>query len=227
MKKLILFFSALLLLATACKKDPANFTGYENVIASVDSYQPLLKGSYWVYAATSGSSTDTIIKTINGNTLNINGNTYYEASVVSAVNGTSKEYYYYDGHSYYTRTVDALLSAQPVNFYYLVDTARKNTGWSGRLTNNGMVEGREVIQVGLMKNNDTTRNVLGKDYSKVVSTAVTVSAKLDDGSYAALYTYNNYMVKGIGTIQTDIQQGSRLIGSISLVRYFIPELPAN
>ncbi|MCC8409384.1 hypothetical protein LJ707_10610 [Mucilaginibacter sp. UR6-1] len=225
MKKLVLVTSVFVLMMAACKKDPADFSGYENIIASVDSYQPLVKGSYWVYAEAIGSTTDTVTKTLNGNTVTVNGVVYYEANVLSEQNGSSKEYYYSDGHSYYTRKQDALLGAEPVNFYYLVDTAKINTGWTGRLTPSGTIEGQEVMQVGYMKNPDTTRKVQGKDYSKVVSTGVSVSAKLDDGSYALLYTYNNYMVKGIGTIQTDVQQGDRLISTTSLVRYHIPEIP--
>ncbi|MBE9586875.1 hypothetical protein IM792_20670 [Mucilaginibacter sp. JRF] len=224
MKKLLLLISFLGLMVSACKKDPANFAGFENVINSTESYQPLIKGSYWVYVEYSGSSQDTVTKTINGKTAVINGMTYYEADVVSQFYGKSKEYYYSDGHSYYTRKQDYLLGSEQYNFYYLVDTAKNNAGWTGRITSNGTIEGDDASQYGFMKNRDTTRQVAGKSYPKVVSTGVSVS-KYENGSYNLLYTYNNYMVKGIGTIQVDVQKGDSLVSTSSLIRYHIPEVP--
>ena len=216
--------ASLTLLLNACKKDAPDFTGYDSngtVITTpqtgggqLDTYLPASKGTYWKYQVTTGAKTDTNVITLTGNKTIIAGKTYLDATSKQTGMDEQPGYFYAGNHIY---TLTATAAGITLEFLYLNDTTAVGNSWTANLTTDGKVNGVPARLKGKIIEKDISRTVLAKSFNNVMHTQINIEYDFLDGRGFQNYgTYDYYIAKGIGLIETD----SEVIGITTTSKIF-------
>ena len=178
----------------SCKKD-------KNEAPSLNDYLPLTNGSAWKYSyASDGGSTDTLTITMTGGTTRINGKTYYNVTSTYK-QGFSLGYFYAGNHFYATRTV-ALGSNVAMEFQLLNDTASVGYHWISSPTDDGTVSNIPAQTINTIMEKGISRVENGRTFSGVIHTRVELQYNYGSG-YQTYITYDFYLAKGVGLIESD------------------------
>jgi hypothetical protein len=191
-----------------CKKD-------NNVSLSTNSYLPLTDGSMWKYNyASDGGTTDTLTIAMTGGTTKINGKTYYNAASTYK-QGSSLGYFYAGNHFYATRTV-ALGSNVAMEFQLLNDTASVGYQWITSPTDDGEVQGAPAQTINTIMEKGISRTINGQTFPDVIHTRVELQYSLQ-----TFITYDFYMAKGVGLIESDSNTLNEFYETETLFAYTI------
>jgi hypothetical protein len=195
MKK-YLFLLALPFLVTlhSCKK----MVDTTDVISGGD-YQPLTANSTWTYQDIGTGYTTT---TTMGAAVDINGARYYAAASTSTgYSGTQTGYYKVANHFYSIRSTT--LSANIlVDMVYLNDALPVGGTWTSKLSDNGSLNGVPAQTIGKIIEIGITKTVSGKTFTNVIHSQLYLQYDLGSG-FETWTTYDFYVAKNIGVIQTD------------------------
>ncbi|MBO9636491.1 MAG: hypothetical protein J7578_25545 [Chitinophagaceae bacterium] len=223
MKKNILFFFILALVATSCQKEVSEEVPTNNPGGPVtaDGYQPLTAGTSWKYRQT-GMPDYSIIVTSNKKT--VGGIQYVELSgdQVGAVTGSS--WFGISGNNYYLKSAGTVPSGGSFDLtqLYLNDKEAVGHNWniSGGQANNisAKVPGKIIEK-------DITLTVQGKTYNNVIHTQTNIIYVMPApfGEMSTLF-YDYYVAKGVGIVKliTSIDEDmTTVISTMELLEYSI------
>lgn len=215
MKKKVLFILSVALIAlTSCKKDPAT----KPYRPASDNYWPPAAGNSWTYKDATSMGVSNFTITMTGGTRSLNNKTYYVSSSVK--NDVSITSYIYEGdHIYALRdTLDYLGTS--LELPLCNDAQAQGFTWTVQPTDDGLVEGVPAQAVNQIVSADGTMTVNGKDYVHVIHTEVQLQYDMGKG-FETVATYDFYLAKGIGMIETDIRSGRSIIESETLIGYSV------
>jgi hypothetical protein len=171
------------------------------VVDTSKGYFPSAANTYWKYRQVSGSTVDTAINTLTGNTSTINGKLYYDAVNQAGLTGTTTGYYSAINHVFTVRGT-SYFQGYTVEILYLKDNLAVNSTWIAPFTDSGTLNGAPARIVGKITEKDISRTVSNKVYNNVIHT--TLQLQYDVGSGFTTYgTYEYYIAKGIGVIEAD------------------------
>lgn len=184
MKKLLIIFSLLVVLASAgCDSDSTSPGGGGTVVTG--TYSPLTSGSWWKYQTDTNTYTMVV-----GASATINGKTY--TSLYHQEDTTEGTVLRNEGITTYTITTDSTFTVKEVVYYQQTVGAK----WSydgpsifGVVTK---ISG-ETVEGGL------TRTVLGKSYTNVMH--VRVKSTVNAFGFETTTTSDQYYAKDIGMIE--------------------------
>jgi hypothetical protein len=226
-KKIILLCgSVLILLATACKKDVPDFTGYKPIESDTtgdgttepvlsDNYQPVTAGSYLKYLATVGAETDTALITMNGTTETFNDRIFNFATLnYIKSNEADSNYFYNNGNDFIERDI---IDGDTSEVLYMKLNAEVNDTWSADLYN---PENKSRATATMVEKN-ITKTVLTKTFNNVIHTHIEWEASLDGSEFTSLASYDYYIAQGIGIIEMDITAFGIISGKTQLINYSI------
>ena len=189
---LLSVFAVIIFCCFGCKKEATQ--------APSGEYLPLTDGSTWKYNyASDGGTTDTLIIKMTGGTTVINNKTYYNAASTFR-QGTSLGYFYSGNHFYVTRTADGGFGS--VELQLLNDTASVGYQWITIPTENGTLGGTPVRTINTIKEKNINRTLNGKTFTNVIHTQVELQYNNGSG-FGTTVTYDFYLAKGIGLIESD------------------------
>lgn len=195
-----------------CKKDKTEGP-------SSNDYLPLTNGSVWKYSyGSDGGHTDTLTITMTGGTTKINGKTYYDVTSTYK-QGFSQGYFYAGNHFYATRTV-ALGSNVAMEFQLLNDTASVGYHWKASPTDDGKVGGMPAQTVNTIIEKGISRVENGRTFTDVIHTRVELQYDYGSG-YQTYITYDFYLAKGVGLIESDANTLDSFFETESLFGYTI------
>jgi len=180
-------------------------------------YQPFNSGSYWKYVAT-GSITDEQTQTLTGKAASINGKTYYEMSQNSKTLGTSLGYFNADDGVYKLRA-STYINGATIELTYLDANKAVGETWTAPMTDNGQVNGVPARVLGKIIEKGISHTVSGKSYSDVIHTQIDV--QYDMGGFDTYSTYDMYIAKGVGIIETSNSVLGQKFSDVKLVEYSI------
>jgi hypothetical protein len=187
-------------LATGCKSknDPKP--------ASSDSYFPVTSGSSWSYNdVVNGGTVNTLIVSMTGASSVINNKTYFTASSVSSVNGSTTGYYYSANHSFAIRATNAA-AAVTIELQLGNDSLAVGSTWTTTPTDNGTVSSFPAKTINTIKEKGITKVVNGKTFTDVIHTQVDLQYNFG-GGFQSTAVYDFYLAKGVGMIETDSSVG--------------------
>ncbi|KAA8478497.1 hypothetical protein F1649_17475 [Arcticibacter tournemirensis] len=196
---LFLFVSIVILFAS-CRKDPPVYPDGLLPIdpnADIGAYQPLTKGSFWTYSSTQNDVEYTTTTTLTGNTRVFSSNIFWEGETVAAGAETRMSYYYYGDHQYILKDDDFFEGAN-TELVYLNDTASVGYSWTQSLT----IAEMPARFLGSIKERGITKTVNGRTFKNVIHTTVLLQYQLT-GAYETYATYDFYIAKNVGVIETD------------------------
>ncbi|RYU86894.1 hypothetical protein EWM62_17240 [Mucilaginibacter terrigena] len=192
---------------SSCRKDPPDFTGYEangtsENNAFANSYMPTSKGTSWTYVTDPGTGTKATSEIhLTGVITPINGLNYFEAKSSTAGREAEVGYYYVDDHNY--KILGATLqSGTVVEFNYLDSNLPVNGEWTAKMSPSGFINSIPARTKGRIIEKDITKVVLGKTYKNVIHTQLIVQYDMGSG-FEDFGTYDYYLAKGIGLLETD------------------------
>lgn len=229
-----LFAGLIVLLLSACEKEaavipvvsstPINGSGAGsgagtggNTPGTTETYQPVSNGSYWKYVST-GSITDEQTQTITGRTASFNSKNYYEMSQVSKTIDPSLGYFNTDNGLYKLRA-STYISGVTIELTYLDANKAVGETWTAPITDNGQVNGVPARVLGKIIEKGISRTVLGKSYSNVVHTQVDIQYNM--GGFDSYSSYDMYIAKGVGIIETNNTIFGQKFSDVKLVEYSI------
>lgn len=181
------------------------------------TYQPLSSGSYWKYTITGGFP-DEQTQTLSGKTTGINNKTYYEVNIVSKSYGNSPGYFNTDNGIYKMRA-STLIKGLTVELTYLDANKAVGETWTASMTDNGQVNGVPARVLGKIIEKGISHTVLGKNYSDVIHTQVDV--QYDMGGFSSYSSYQMYIAKGVGIIESINSAFGQDFNETKLVEYSI------
>jgi hypothetical protein len=192
--------AAMLLLLASCKLDKPNYSQYN---ASVNSYQPTTKDSYWTYQENASGELDTNTTTMTGSSTVINNRTYYQARTAyrSQIFPTDSGYFSHDGHIY---TALSKIADDTLDTYYLNDTTAVNGTWISKVNSKGTINGVSTRIAGQIVEKNISRTINGKSFTNVIHTKFYYQQ--DDGTgagFTTVITFDYFIAKGIGIIEQD------------------------
>jgi hypothetical protein len=217
-KNLLLIIPIVLISLNSCKKSDGVYVIPNTLDTSVSTdkagtpvpasgvdtskgYFPSLANTFWKYRSVSGTSVDTAIDELTGNTTIINGKLYYEAKNIASLTGTTTGYYSATNHTYSQRGTSNYYGLT-VDLLYLKDNLAVNSTWTAPFTDNGTLKGFPAQIVGKITEKDITKTVSNKIYSNVIHTNLLLQYNLGSG-FATYGTYDYYIAKGVGIIEGD------------------------
>jgi hypothetical protein len=203
MKKLIspiITILSICLSLSGCKLDAPDLpAGVTLGSSNLDTYQPVTEGSYWKYKLDFPASIFEISMT--GKTQTINGNVYHIANGTYSTGTTAQGFYGINNHKY--AIMQNMGTAGDIYFTYLVDNAEVGYTWTDNLTTSGTVNDVPGRVVGKITEKGITKTVSGKVYKNVIHTTVQLQYAFFPPEFETVGTYDFYVAKGIGTIETD------------------------
>ncbi len=199
-KHRLYFYAAILLLMAGCKLDKPS---YANFFATANSYQPVTKGSYWVYQTLTNAIVDTITTTMTGYSSVINGRTSYEATTtyLSGLTPIQTSEFSDDNHAF---TQLSLSTADTLNTYYFNDTTAVNGTWIAKANNSGYIGSNAARFAGQIVEKNISKVINGQTFVNVIHTKIYL--QFDNGSgtgYVTVAAYDYFIAKGIGIIEID------------------------
>jgi len=197
-RNLLVILAVLTLFYVSCKKDSANTTP-----SSADSYFPVTSGSMWrYYDLVQGSNTDTVTIKMLGSTSTFNNKTYYNASSVSTSTGAGTEFFYAANHTYAIRALNAY-AGTTIELKLYNDTATVGNNLMATPTDNGLVNVIPARTINTVIAKNLTRTIYGKTFTDVIHTEVDFQYDYG-GTYQTGFTYDFYLAKGIGMIESQL-----------------------
>jgi len=171
---------------------------------TLDTYQPLTKGSFWKNVESSNFSTvdEASTITLTGKTKTINGKLYSEAVSVSDLTGERDTAYFYAANNNYILYSYEEDLEEILQFDYLHSNAAVNETWETPVTVSGSVVGVLGRLRGTLKEKGIKKTVKGKEYSNVIHTELVLQYNYNN-AWETWATYNFYVAKGIGIIEID------------------------
>ncbi|RCH54541.1 hypothetical protein DJ568_12020 [Mucilaginibacter hurinus] len=221
MKKALPFIlAAIALFSSSCRKDISAFGGRNPGSPDTSKgYLPITKGSYWkIVSDIVGSAKDTALQTVTGRIVTINGKPYHEVSTESILYGRQTSYLYVGEHKYLSRST-SLREGVTAELVYLVDTAAVGDTWETSLTDDGLVNGFPAKLVGKLIEQDIKKTVAGITYNNVVHTTLDIQYNVNGTGFTSYGTYDVYLAKGVGVIQTDSKLNGVATGSSKVISY--------
>lgn len=167
------------------------------------SYQPVSKGSTWVYnnSFIGGSSTQTTIH-MTGGTTTFAGKTYYNASGSTPGQAASNGYFYNDSNIYIIRSTTPAVPGLAVNIQYLDTSLPVGGTWTNPATDSGTINDMPAQMVGTIMEIGITKTIGGKTFSDVIHTQIDLQYNFGTG-FESFALYDYYIAKGIGIIEQD------------------------
>src|SRR6202012_3477210 len=106
-------------------------------------YQPLTKGSYWVYKYTKDGVTDTATITMTGLQTKYGTETFNEAATSYKLHNfpDTSRYLAVDGHAY---KLLSTVAQDTLNLYFFNDTTSLNNTWAAKANNLGIIYGKQA-----------------------------------------------------------------------------------
>jgi len=226
-KRLLILLPVIILFFGACKKDEGPYAGLvlvsgDNPVGNnfSDTYMPTSTGSSWTYITSGLTTPETMETHITGVITNINGSDYFELKSSTPGKENIVQYYYVKDHVYKTQAT-SLLTALTIEFYYLNDDLPVGGEWTGVPTATGSINGVPARTLGKILEKDISKTVLGKTYTNVIHTQVTLQYNYGLGNgFEDAATYDYYLAKGIGLIESDAN-ASGVTASTKLSSYTI------
>lgn len=200
MKCNLFLFVSIVVLFTSCRKDPPVYPDGLLPIdpnADIGAYQPLTRGSFWTYSSTQNDVEYTTTTTLTGNTRVFNAKVFWEGETVAPADEKSMSYYYYGDHMYILKD-DNLFAGATTELVYLNDTAAVGYSWTQLLT----IEETPARFLGSITERGLTKTVNGKSFKNVIHTTLLLQYQLT-GTYETYATYDFYIAKNVGIIETD------------------------
>lgn len=209
----------LALFVTRCKMDPPDLGGFFD---SVDTYQPITKGSTWTYKKTLNSGAPSYeIMTMTGDRTVINNKTYY--GVNDKVDSTTNiTYFCHNNGDYFIRS-SLLGDGITVEYLYLKDDVGIGQTWTAPVTDDGTLGGAPARIVGKVLKRDTTMVLASITFEKVTRSQLLLQYNIgtSDG-FQTYQTIDFYTAKGVGIIKIDSDAGElNLNSSTDIVSYKI------
>jgi hypothetical protein len=216
-KHCLYFFAGMTLFTASCKLDPpilpaktdststttTTTTGSNGTGANTTSgtYQPVTSGSYWIYKNVQNGTTDTVKTSLDGNTQDVNGTTFYEGSTLYYSSGISTMGYLSNSNHIY---IDRSTTGVTVNLYYLNDTTAVGHSWTAAINETGSVNGVPGQVVGTIVQKGISKVVNGKTYTNVIHSSMLLQYDFGSG-FATSATYDFYAALNVGIIEIDSQ----------------------
>ncbi|HEY4327046.1 MAG TPA: hypothetical protein VGN20_23875 [Mucilaginibacter sp.] len=211
-RNLFIILAGLFLFFAGCKKDTGNQP------SSADSYFPTTAGSSWRYFDIVQDGTkDTIIVKMTNQTAIFNGKTYTAATTMSRQSGAGTEYFYAANHLFALRALNAY-AGTTVEFKMFNDTAAVGSSLISSPTDDGLVDGVPARTVNTIVAKNLTRTIGGKTYTNVIHTEVDFQYDYS-GGYSTGFTYDFYLAKGIGVIESQFT----ILGSLYEEQFLIDD----
>ena len=196
-KPILILITIAAMFAAGCKKsknDPSP--------GSSDSYLPVTSGSTWTYNDAVNGASETATVKMTGTKATFNGKTYYSMTEVSPSKGTQTGYFYADNHSYSLRGYSAAAGGLTIEIQLGNDEQAVGYSWTTTPTDDGNVVGIPAKMINTIKEKGVSKTVNGKSYSDVIHTHISLQYDLGAG-YDEYATYEVYLAKGVGMIETD------------------------
>nr|WP_067058849.1 hypothetical protein [Mucilaginibacter sp. L294] len=209
-KRLLILLPVIILLFGACKKDEGPYAGFILVDSDnsggddfANTYMPTSTGSSWTYITSGLTAPETMETHITGVITNINGSDYFELKSSTPGKENIVQYYYVKDHVYKTQAT-SLQTTLTIEFYYLKDDLPIGGEWTGVPTPTGSINGVPARTLGKILEKDISKTVLGKTYTNVIHTQVTIQYNYGLGNgFEDSGTYDYYLAKGVGLIESD------------------------
>ena len=222
-KRLLILFPVIILFFGACKKDEGPYAGLVPVnggsintggnngggSTSANTYLPTTTGSSWTYVSDLPGNTEPAEAHITGVITKINGLDYFELKSSTPGKENSLQYYYVKDHSFKILATTEH-TATTVEMYCLKDDLPVGGEWTGSPSASGSINGVPARTLGKIIEIGIDKTVLGNNYKNVIHTQVIIQYDYGSG-FENSGTYDFYLAKGIGLIETD----SNILGFVS------------
>ena len=220
----------MLLFAQACKKDPANFEGFDTAFRN--EYQPLKANSQWLYVVFSEGFddngqpvSDTVLAqtVLTGQTELIDNKLYYNYNVIAStdtgIRGSEIKYFGVINHTYSTRDFSRV-PGQGSEILYLNDTTKVGGVWQQPFFAGDIPVNAQALLYGTVVEKDIAFSVQGTEYKNVIHTRLDIVMNTD-GQLETYGTYNYYVARDIGIIRIDTQFADGSTQSTQLMQHAI------
>ncbi len=157
-----------------------------------ETYLPLTRGTFWIYADSGFSNSNDTITMIGEKDTIINTIPYSKVHNHSAI-ADNDSYYGLQSHNYYLYGEQ---NGVQVTMLMLNDTTSIGNGW---VFDMGLVNGLPGRGIGKMIEKNISYTVKGKVYNNVIHDKYTIQYNLL-GSFTDFGSYDFYFAKGIGLI---------------------------
>ncbi|MES2265491.1 MAG: hypothetical protein V4520_01945 [Bacteroidota bacterium] len=218
-KYLLLLLPVFVLCLGSCKKDPVDYTGYTSSVNpnnpstgtpttnpnANDSYLPITTGSSWTYESDLTGVVQSSEAHITGVITTINGQNYYEVKSATPGNENALQYYYVKDKKYKIMAT-TVREKVTVEFFILDDNLKVGDEWTATMSPDGLVNGVPGRTVSKIIESGITKTVRNKTYTNVIHTHMIVQYNYGLGNgFEDSGTYDYYLAKGVGLIQTDAE----------------------
>ncbi|RFZ91982.1 hypothetical protein D0C36_11075 [Mucilaginibacter conchicola] len=180
-----------------------NNSGSNGNSSANSSYLPTTTGSSWTYK--SDATGESAEAHITGVITPINGQNYYELKSNTKGKENTFQYYYVKDNKY---KIVATTEQEKVTveFFILDNNLAVGGEWTAKMTPDGLVNGIPGQTVSKVIEKGITKTVLNNTYNNVIHTRMTVQYDFGIGNgFEDFGTYDYYLAKGIGLIQTDFE----------------------
>lgn len=199
MYKKLWWFANLVLMAgllVACRRDAPIYPDE----VSKAGYQPLAKGSQWVYTDMNerGEESSSVI-TLNGNVKKINGQDWFEADYfIAGELQSEKLYFMVTGDRYTIKLFNARVGFS-LDLQYLREHLDEGESWE-LAVDNPLISGVPAKIIGTVKEKDLSFSIAGQPFSHIIHTQVLLQ-QLNSGQFETWATYQFYVAPGIGIVK--------------------------
>ncbi|MFD2144900.1 hypothetical protein [Mucilaginibacter antarcticus] len=215
-KSLYILFAIAVTFVAGCKNDEPDFSVGEKVY---NTYQPTSKGSFWKYNKTAlGGTAETETQTMIGKDILINKKTYSTIYTQSGTTENSSSYFSHQDDSYIKRV--AFSGGIDVEYLYLKDNYVVGRTWTASVTEGGFVNGLPARIVGALVEKGITKSVSGKKFTDVMHTRLNFQYDEGDG-FKTVEVIDYYVAKGVGIIETDYSDGTKVTATSLIIDYDI------